>query len=511
MHRPTKLHLLLAADVEKDFAAAFHARLVTECAFSWQYGFGVLERYVAREGHARVPHGHIEDGFRLGWWVAARRIARRKGRMPAEQAAVFEKLPGWSWDPQDEGFDKSLALLQRFVSREGHARVPHGHVEEGFGLGRWVVHLRQANRRGALDPHALTAVEAIPGWTWDAWDSNFAHGLNVFSGSIEREGHARVPSTHVEHGFNLGSWVASLRRRWAVGTIRDTHARALEALEGWTWTPRSAAFDRGYEALCRLVGREGHARVPATHVEEGFNLGSWVNRQRMVYRAGSLPNNLTQTLESQDGWSWDPRDAAFDRGYEALCSFVEREGHARVPAMHVEEGFKLGTWVNRQRTVYRAGSLPSDLIQALEHLPGWAWAFRIQEEAFQRGLAALQEFVRQHGHSRVPTGHVQQGYALGSWVRGRRSLRQQGSLPADQVAALEALPGWEWQLKEAKWQGAYAAALESMQGRASESMPVPRSVKAWLSAQRSLYRRGELSAERVRLLQALPGWDANRA
>ena len=40
------------------------------------------EEFVAREGHARVPQGHREDGYRLGQWVTKQRQAHRDGTRP---------------------------------------------------------------------------------------------------------------------------------------------------------------------------------------------------------------------------------------------------------------------------------------------------------------------------------------------------------------------------------------------------------------------------------------------
>ena len=44
--------------------------------------------------------------------------------------------------------------------------------------------------------------------------------------------------------------------------------------------------------------------------------------------------------------------------YELLGAFVAREGHADVPARHVEGGEKLGSWLSNQRTGYAARDLP---------------------------------------------------------------------------------------------------------------------------------------------------------
>jgi hypothetical protein len=38
-------------------------------------------------------------------------------------------------------------------------------------------------------------------------------------------------------------------------------------------------------------------------------------------------------------------------------AFVEREGHARVPDQWRKDGYRLGTWVRKQRGLFRRGTL----------------------------------------------------------------------------------------------------------------------------------------------------------
>lgn len=63
----------------------------------WEEAFAVLEGFVAREGHARVPADHVEDGFNLGIWTTNMRLQQAHGYLTAQQAARLEALPGWEW------------------------------------------------------------------------------------------------------------------------------------------------------------------------------------------------------------------------------------------------------------------------------------------------------------------------------------------------------------------------------------------------------------------------------
>jgi hypothetical protein len=62
-------------------------------AEDWEQGFVHLQHFVKREGHARVPAGYREDGFRLGQWVGVQRSAFRNERLDAARRRRLDGLP----------------------------------------------------------------------------------------------------------------------------------------------------------------------------------------------------------------------------------------------------------------------------------------------------------------------------------------------------------------------------------------------------------------------------------
>ena len=50
-------------------------------------------------------------------------------------------------------------MLVLFVAREGHARVPQNHIEQGVGLGAWVANIR--NRRHLLSADEVSRFEKL--------------------------------------------------------------------------------------------------------------------------------------------------------------------------------------------------------------------------------------------------------------------------------------------------------------------------------------------------------------
>src|SRR5262249_47734838 len=64
--RPRKLILDLPVQIDDRFATAFDTRLVQTTVPSWQVWFGLLQRFVDREGHARPLTTHVENDQKLG-------------------------------------------------------------------------------------------------------------------------------------------------------------------------------------------------------------------------------------------------------------------------------------------------------------------------------------------------------------------------------------------------------------------------------------------------------------
>ena len=126
-------------------------------------GFSALEKYVEREGHSRVPRSHMEDGFNLGHWVTTQRSTGQR-RISPERISWLESLPGWVWNVPDSAWEEGFSVLEKYVQREGHARVPQSHVEDGVNLGIWVSNCKRRRERLTVDQ--MSRLGDLPGWKW---------------------------------------------------------------------------------------------------------------------------------------------------------------------------------------------------------------------------------------------------------------------------------------------------------------------------------------------------------
>lgn len=350
----------------------------------WEKGFGLLEKYVAAFGNARVPARYVTPcGHKLGRWVESQRRLWMRHSLDQDRELRLRSLPGLTWESHKLGprtklhWEEAFNKLIEYQEREGNVLVPqHYQTSDGFRLGFWVHDQRKAVE--SMPAERRCRLEELPTWKWNV----------------------RVPGN-----------IRARRKVW--------EAALLE--------------------LRDFVHNEGHARVPKDYkTSSGFRLGGWVQSQRSEFER--VPVELKAQLEALPGWAWNALLDRWEDGFRHLSEFVEREGHARVKNGFVAaDGYRLGSWARNQRA--RRDKMPVERKARLEALPGWMWA--VDSLQWDDWISLLKEFACQNGHTRVPQlFKTSDGFLLGRWVNSRRSKRDR--LSPEQQAELESLPGWAW-------------------------------------------------------------------
>ena len=221
--------------------------------------------------------------------------------MDPDRRQRLEALPGWSWDALSDRWEEGFSYLKEFSEREGHCRVPGGFkTGDGYRLGSWVSHQRAA--KDIMDPDRRQRLEALPGWSWDAfsdqWEGGFSH-LKTFS---EQERHCRVPDSYkTDDGYRLGLMVSN--QRAAKDKMEPDRRQRLEALPGWVWDALSDKWEDGFSHLRAFSDREGHCRVPQHYkTDDGYGLVSGFQLREKLRTKWMLI--VGSGLEALPGWVW---------------------------------------------------------------------------------------------------------------------------------------------------------------------------------------------------------------
>ncbi|MGW9250852.1 Helicase associated domain protein [Streptomyces albidoflavus] len=276
-------------------------------------------------------------------------------------------------------------------------------VTKAFQLGRWVHQQRRAHRAGELDEHRRSLLDEA-GMVWEPGDEAWETKLAVLRSFHRAHGHL-APRRDAVWGDTdrelapVGEHMANLRRRNGLGKNPEraaARAAQLARIDPDWDCPWPLDWQRHCRVLTRLAADEPGGLLPdiAPGVfYEGDDLGKWLLRQRRSWAELSAEQR--------------------DRLARLGVTPVERPAPAPAEAVRVGEG---------------GGKAP----------------------AFQRGLAALTQYIEREGAGKaVPRGHVETvvvggeeyRHKLGVWISNTRSRREK--LTGPQRAALAALGiGW---------------------------------------------------------------------
>ncbi len=291
------------------------------------------------------------------------------------------------------------------------------------------------------------------------------------------------PKVFSEHVQIIGAAVS-------VGTLRRHISAVIAEQLGEFW-------DFRFGEMLAFKATEGHCNVPQREPYKA--LGQWASDQRTRWHAGKLSPDRVKRLESL-GFVWDLEAERWKANYEALVAFKRKEGHCNVPSAFPDEP-ALGHWLGNQRAFMSKGKLAADRIRLLEAVGiTWNTVEAQWEEKFERLVA----FKEREGHANVPS-HYPVDVELANWVGNQRSFKRRGRLTPERIARLEAI-GFSWDPNDAYWDDRFRELSAFARSTGHCNVPVTfhnRPLALWVVGQRSAFKSGKLSQERITKLEAL--------
>ncbi|WP_371657271.1 Helicase associated domain protein [Streptomyces sp. NBC_00280] len=278
---------------------------------------------------------------------------------------------------------------------------------KAFPLGRWVHQQRKALRAGELEERRKTVLEAPEaGMVWEpgeeAWENKLAalRSYRRATGHLAPRQDAVWGESEAEGLVPMGQHMANLRRKGGLGKDQERaaeRAKQLAAIDPDWNCPWPLDWQRHYRVLADLVDTDGVLPDIAPGVlMDGDDIGRWLTRQR-------------------EASTWK------------LLSTEQQERLTKLGVQPLEA--------------------PSPTPAATRTAKGSSKA----EQAFQRGVQALAQYIAREGHHRVPRNHAEEiavegeapsaAVRLGVFMSNTRQRRDK--LTHDQRTALTEL-GVEW-------------------------------------------------------------------
>ncbi|MGY1583953.1 Helicase associated domain protein [Streptomyces sp. MN13] len=274
--------------------------------------------------------------------------------------------------------------------------------------------------------------------------------------------------------FPLGRWVHQQRKALRAGELEPRRKELLDAAEaGMVWEPREEAWEKKLAILRSYHRAHGHMAPRQDALWDDPADGKPVPIGQLLAnlrRKGGLGKNperaqtrAAQLTEIDLDWNC-PWPLDWQRHYAVLRDLAADEPHGVLPDIKpgvLMDGDDIGWWLQRHKKPGTWASLSTEQQERLSKLgvrpaeapspaPTAKRAAKAQQ-AFQRGLTALAQWVEREGHRPVPRGHSEEiavhGEAepvvvkLGVWVSNTRARRDR--LAREQLDALREL-GMEW-------------------------------------------------------------------
>ena len=181
---------------------------------------------------------------------------------------------------------------------------------------------------------------------------------------------------------------------------------------------------KNYGLLVQYKLLNGHSDVPARYKMEGIALGTWVVRQRAVQ--DTLNQTQIEKL-NEIGFDWNPYETLWQRMFEQLSDFYNKEGHSNIPVIFPANPH-LGKWCFKQRQNYRNDILKPDKIKLLENIE-FIWF--PQDANFEVNLKRLSEFYKVNGNFKVPSNKNYQ--TLNNWFNAQKRHFMKGTLSEEKI------------------------------------------------------------------------------
>jgi len=162
----------------------------------------------------------------------------------------------------------------------------------------------------------------------------------------------------------LGLWVTKQCRLWNACTLSKVRVELLEKI-GFVFDMNDKTWQDCYNELKAYKEEHKHCLFPRV-CEENVPLRRWVVKQRSLWKARTLSKHRVELLE-KIGFVFELDDERWQDCYGKLKAYKEEHKNCLV-SNNCNENESLASWVDNQRTLWKAHTLSKVTVGLLEKL-----------------------------------------------------------------------------------------------------------------------------------------------
>lgn len=419
-----------------------------------------------------------------------------------ETVSLFEEIEA-KIQPWNVNYDHLISFRKENPNRwpSTFEEFPTGNM-----LGIWCNNQRMEYKTKKLKEARIKRLNRI-GFVWNLIEQEWERQYDCLL-EFRKKHPRRWPSSREEFpkGNLLGYWCGHQRKDYKSKTISSKRLEKMNAI-GFVWDQIEEDFFTQLEYLKKFRELYPH-RWPAAKKEfpDGNKLGLWCSNIRKQHKDKRLSRMRIDILD-KIGFIWDQLEFDWWMQFEHLKKF-KLSNPDRWPTA-IEEypvGNRLGAWLHSQRSYFKKGKLRDDRKKALEDIE-FVW-----DEKRQIWLQQYSNLVkyRESYPDRWPEWKDQfpEGNNIGNWCHRQRNSYRKGALPQEYASLLDKI-GFVWSTTDRSWKiqfenlKQYRIVNPNKWPSKGEEFPPGNKINSWVQNQRTFYRRGTLSKERIQLLEGI--------
>ncbi len=497
---------------------------------NWEENYKLAEAYYKDNGNLQIPQNYVINGKKLGKWINTQRLQYNLGKLSKDRIDKLNAI-GMIWKINcNKRWEEKYKLAAEYYKKQEHLKIPRDFQVDGVKLGIWISEQRVQYKKGNLSKDRVDKLNAI-GMVWnpkiggrknnDKWNKKYKLAAEYY----KKQGHLRIPRDFQVDGVKLGIWISEQRKKYNKGTLSKDRIDKLNAI-GMAWKPKRCGrrknekqWEENYKLAAEYFKENNHLQIPQKYVINGKKLGKWINAQRVKYNKGTLSKDRVDKL-NKIGMTWKQTDFSeqWNKNYKLAEECYKKQGHLEIPRDFQIDGVKLGQWLSTQRVQYKQGKLNKDRVNKLNAI-GMIWTREKKlkenknEKNWEENYKLAEKYYKDNGDLQIPYYYEINGKNLSRWLRTQRSKYNKGTLSEDRVDKLNAI-GIVWKPKRSscknndKWNKKYKLAEKYYKDNGDLKIPTYYEIEGiklgvWITAQRSKYKQGKLSKDRVDKLNAI--------
>ena len=298
------------------------------------------------------------------------------------------------------------------------------------------------------------------------------------------------------------------------------------------------SWDMMYELAKKYYEYHGNLKIPCSFKtingyesdENGYNLGVWINTQRLSYKKGTLSEDRIEKLKEIGMIFEDVHKDTWNKMYELAKKYYEHYGNLKISRSFKtingyeaeEKGYKLGVWITTQKTNYNKSILSENKIKKLEEI-GMIFE-NAYEDAWNKMYELAKKYYEYYGDLKIPqkfktiNGYEsdENGYNLGFWISNQRVKYKNDTLFEDKIKKLEKIGMTFKNINDDTWNKMYELAKKYYEHYGN--LKIPRSFKTlngydvdekgcnlglWIGTQKANYKKGSLLEDKIKKLEKI--------